>query len=361
MKKIISLVLALAALLLSASSLISCEAADSDLPDGMQLVRGGDSIGYYMYAPEEWIVENHEEYGIACSYVSKLNNTSVTLVEADFTEAGFLSYYEAEMAKFPESWARTPILEPKADKLGNSEWAMKTVYTYKYDAYTYESMQIFAIYKGRAYIFTYTASAELYDGEVSFYEEFLEKASEVITNLKFVDIAQGEPAPAPEYPKNEDGMSLVSDRSIAGFDLYIPDSYTLDFASSIVSASRADGTNINVSEATGTSDNSVEYWSARFKTLSNIAGEVKIITEAGAVGTSVAEITKAQIKLDLGEGIKEAAALTYTYTLGGKVWRTYQVLVNDFFSGYVFTYTAEEALYEANFAEAQTILYNIEF
>lgn len=352
MKKTLSFILVIATLLASIAALSSC-AKDSDAPEGMQLVRGGEDIGYYMYAPEEWIVANQSELGIAAAYVSKLNNTSVTLVEASFTETGLASTYIAdELAKFPESFDVKITAEPKDAKLGNSTAAKKISYTYKYGEYTYQTLQIFALYGSRAYIFTYTASTELYDGEITYYEEFLEKVNSVITNIKFVDI-QGGDENNTELQWSE-GYALVSDSKLCGFDLYMPESYTLDFATSIVSISKADGTNINVSEATDTNTDSIGYWTSRFEHLKRIATDVKLIN------TEATNIKDAQVPVELGDKLR-ATSLYYSFTLSGKTWCVYQVLIVDGMDGYVFTYTAEEAVFGPNLAEAQTILNKIEF
>ena len=53
MKKIIALI----TLLASVFSLVAC-ADTTGLPEGMQLVRGGEEYGYYFYSPEEWTVAN---------------------------------------------------------------------------------------------------------------------------------------------------------------------------------------------------------------------------------------------------------------------------------------------------------------
>ena len=359
MKKAISLILTLTILISTATLLSSCGDGDG-APEGMQLVRGGEDIGYYMYAPEEWIVANQDELGIAAAYVSKLNNTSVTLSRAEFTEAGFAEYYKREMAKFPESLEFKEIADAdgkviRETKLGNSEAAWKVSYTYKYGTYTYQVLQIFAIYKGSSYILTYTASTALYDGEVTFYEEFLEKANEVITNLKFVEITPVGGGAAPEYPKDADGWRLISDEKIAGFNLYIPDSYEPDFSSSIVSASRKDGCNVNLSEATAISTDSIGYWTARFDELRRIATDVKLID------TEATSIKDAQVAVNLGEGLR-ATSIKYSYTLLGKTRCVYQALIVKGYNGYVFTFTAEASAFTPDaLAEAQTILDKIEF
>lgn len=354
MKKALALLLSLIVIFTALSMLSSCSGKNSDVPEGMQLVRGGDNIGYYMYAPEEWVVANQEELGIACTYVSKVNNTSVTLVEADFTEENAMNYIAEELERFPEALQRSELLTFKEDSLGNAERAWKVVYTYKYGEYIYQVMQIFAIYGERSYIFTYSASAGNYDqkNSVSYYDKFLEKTQEIIKNLKFVDLKPSYTEP-PVYAKDADGFSLVSNKKLCGFEMYIPDSYKLDFATSIISTTKEDGTNITVSEATDTNTDSVGYWTTRFATLKNLGADV-VLTNGST------DIKASQERLELGSKIN-ATSLRYTVTLMGRTSYVYQVLIVKGMTGYVFTYTASEANFEANFGEMQTILNKIEF
>lgn len=349
MKKALAILLSLIMIL---TALTACSKKDSDIPEGMQLARGGEDVGYYMYAPEEWVVANQDELGVACTYVSKINNTSITLVEADFAESDITGYVARELEKFPDAFAVTETLALKEDALGNAERAWKIGYTYTYGEYTYQVMQIFAIYKGRSYILTYSASVGTYDGEVSYYEKFLEKAQSVIKNIKFVDKKDAD-AQKPTYPKDADGYSLISNEKLCGFNMYIPDSYTLDFATSMVSATRVDGTNINVSEATDTNTDSVGYWTTRHETLERLGATVSLMAPTNDIASS-------QVTVELGEGVR-ATSLKYSFTFAGKTSCVYQVLIVKGFTGYVFTYTASEDCFEANFAEMQTILNKIEF
>ena len=83
MKKI--LICLCAAILLAVCVLPLCSCGEDDgIPDGMQLVRGSDELGYYFFAPEEWTVSNTGN--IACAYTTNINTASVTFVEAELPE-----------------------------------------------------------------------------------------------------------------------------------------------------------------------------------------------------------------------------------------------------------------------------------
>ena len=350
MKKLISAVLIVAMMLAVVAMLGSC--GESDVPSGMQLVRGGESVGYYLYAPEEWTVANQESLGISCAYVSKLDNTSVTMIEAELPSVTIPEYIATELAKYPESFALKVTLEARETSFGNAESAYKVTYTYKYGEYDYQSMQIFALYKSRFYIFTYNASTAAYTVDDSYYSNYLEKIEDVITNVKFVDKVDS-PAVTPEFEKDGEGYSLVSDKDLAGFEMYIPDTYKLDWASAMVSATRDGGANITVSEATDTNVDDNGYWKTRFEQLKKIATKVDYeIDENGKLGGKEG--------VDLGDGL-DAVSIEYSYELFGTSYSVYQVLIVDGWSGYVFTFTAESADYDELLPEAKTILYKLKF
>lgn len=355
MKKITGGILLTVMLFSSVFALVAC-GGNGDVPSGMQLVRGGDKLGYYFYGPEEWIVENYGN--IACTYASKLDNSSITFVEAEVPKEGLEEYLTAELEKFPEDFDLT-VTSPLAErKFGNADKAYSTVFRYKYrydsaeDAkLDYMTMQIYVFEGERSFIFTYTASAATRSEETSYYSFYLEKVEEAIKNFKFVDAIPGEGEQKAEFPKDVDGWSLVSDKKICYFDLYIPDTYTLDHATSIVSVSRDDGTNINVSEAQQTTMNNGDgadaeaYWKTRLTELDVIADNVEKTSDIVPVAVSGAD----------------AVAFEYKYTMLGKEYRVYQVLIVTNFHGFVFTYTAEADLYEISLEEAKSILQKMRF
>ena len=344
MKKIISAILVIVMLAGIGMTLVSCN-KNTDAPDGMQLVRGSDALGYYFYAPAEWIVANQGD--IACTYTSKVNPSAVTFVEADMPDGGDVKkYFDSEMAKYPAELEAEVTSEIKETDFGNAERAYSAVFKYKYSGSERISMQIFVIHEGRFFIFTYASYAVLYNGESTYYEVFLEKVESIIKEFKFVKVSGSPEEEKTEYPKDEDGYSLVSDKKVAHFDLYIPDTYSVDYSTSIVSVSREDGTNINVSEATYSVElTPKQYWQLRLEELEIIADDVKPLSE--------------QIEREL-EGVK-AAAYEYEYRMNGKHIKVYQVLIVTLFHGFVFTYSADADLYEQNLDEAKDILNRMGF
>ena len=352
MKKITSFALLLCLILGAVFSLSACSGGDEEVPEGMQIAGGGESDGYYFYVPEEWIVSSHGKFDAA--YVSSVNNTSVTFVEAEMPEESIGEYFAKEESKFP-----FPINVTERDKainFGNAESAKSFVYSYTYEEKEFCCLQIFVTHKDEFYIFTYTSYTADYTDGLSYYDYYLEeKVLGVMENFKFVD-KSGEGGKAPEYTKDADGYNLVSDKTAAGFLMYLPDTYTVDYSGGIVSATNADGVNISMSKATYANVTVDEYWKNRKQELETIADKV------ASGETYVSSLEEIEIgKSKTVEGTKWAFSYEYTYVLLGRTYHVYQVLMVKGQNGYVFTFTADEDNYGGYFGEVDTILDKLEF
>lgn len=336
--------------IISVLSLVSC-GESTDIPEGMQLVRGSDALGYYFYSPDGWAVAN--QGGIAATYVSAIDTTSVTLTEASMPSGSIEEYFEAAKADF--TFEITLKKQGENFKLGNAEEARQYVYDYKYwsfnqngekEYFDVRTMQIFAKFDGRFYIFTFTSKlTERSEGQ-SYYDFHLENSLKSITdNLKFVKKSGA--GDKPSYPEL-DGYLLVSDRSLSGFDLYVTKDYSVDFSDGIVSVSREDGANITVSKATRAGVSIKEYWENRKRELEAIVGPVTEIKVNNLEGVKLGNLSR-------------AASYEYTYVLDGVDYHVYQIFGVDSFNGYAFTFTAPEAVYENRIKEALDIAGRIKF
>ena len=341
MKKITAAVLTIITLLLA---LCGCSQG-SDAPDGMQLVRGSDALGYYLYSPIGWIAASQGK--IASSYVSTIDSTSVTLVEAKMPEGTIKEYFEAAKADFTfDIDVKNEGGEPIATKLGNSEEAYQYIYDYEYSGFKFRTMQIFAKFEGRFYIFTFTSQLTERSAGTSYYDFHLANSlPKIVENVKFVTKSGTEPTP--EYPE-VNGYLLVSDKKLCGFDMYVPKDSKVDYSAGIVSVTREDGANITVSKSTATGVTIKDYWANRKKELEAIVGTVTEI-----------EVNKSE-GVTLGN-LATAASYEYTYELGGVKYHVYQVFAVDTFEGYAFTFTAPEAVYAERIGEARDIAARLEF
>ena len=352
MKKVLSMILTLI-IVLSALSLTACK-KDDGVPEDMRLVKGGDDVGYYFYGPEEWVVANIGD--IACTYASKVDTSSMTFAETTAIKGDVREYFNSEIDKFP--YPITVTVNGEDCVFGeDGRVAVKYVYTYTYQGYSYSCMQIFVHNEGRYYIFTYTAGNAEYKEGKSYFEFYLDKVGKAIESFKFTTKAESKSSDA-EYERDSDGYILVSNKTLSGFKMYVPDSYKVDFSSVMVSVTHSDGTNINMSTATYTGVTNEDYWNARKDSLNAIIDKTK--NQSGEEVSTLKEIkTGERLSLD---GVNWALAYEYTYTFEGVDYHVYQVLiVEGTVNGYVFTYVAEEEHYQEHYSEMQRVLEKISY
>ena len=348
MKRILATLLALALIISSLLALTSCSKSDG-APDGMALVKGGEDVGYYFYGPEEWVVSNLGS--IACTYASKIDTTSMTFTKSEKPAVSVKEYFESEKAKFP--FEINVTVDGESCTFGNADTlATKYVYTYTYKDISYTCMQIFVTNADSFYIFTYTANNVAYSDEQTYYQFYLEKATAVIDAFKFTT-ANPTAQPEPEYVRDADGYILVSDETLAGFKMYVPDSYKVDYSTALISVTNRDGANISMSQLTYTGVTFLEYWQTRMDNINAFAN-----------GTcqGVRPLDKDNIETVVIAGTNNAKAYEYTYTYEGVTYHVYQVIIiENGVNGYVFTYTADETVYDKHLEDAKKVLYKVEY
>lgn len=329
--------------LLSILTMTSCGKKDGT-PKGMQLVRGGEDVGYNFWGPEEWVVSNYGS--ISCTYASKVDLSSMTFTETEKPSGTVAEYFASEKTKFP--YEISVSVDGEDCTFGNAnKLAKKYVYSYTYKGFSYTCMQIFVLNSDNFYIFTYTASNEERSEDKSYYEYYLDKVTAVIDAFEFTDKSESS-GTSTEYERDSEGYILISDKTLAGFNMYVPDSFKVDHSSALVSATHTDGTNITMAQATYTGVESQGYWEARKENINAFANN------------SLAEIEVGK-QIDL-EDTKWALAYEYTYVFEGIKYHVYQVqIVASATTGYVFTYTATEELYNTHLAEMNKVLSKFEY
>ncbi|MBE6644943.1 MAG: hypothetical protein E7612_06155 [Ruminococcaceae bacterium] len=380
MKKTVSLFLFISILLSSVLALSSCS-GDDKTPDGMQLVAGGEALGYYFYAPEEWTVSNVGN--VKSAYASRVDTSSVSFTEvmpSDFLPDGkenaeeyfFGSYFKDSLSEFSnEPTVSNPdgetVIFGKEGELADK--AKKYTYTYDYFDYTanetfkFGFMQIFIKEGDRYYIFTYTASMKNRNGsDKTYYEYYLGddenngKIYDVINNFRFVE-KKGEEE-TEELIKDADGYTLISDSALSGFEIYVPEGFKKDFSSAIVSATHNDGSNITMTEANGTNENVNAYMLRRFGDLGSIVENLSYEqkrSESGELEFDANDNPVVDYKtVEFGNSVL-ANAYEYSFTYNGETYKVYQVVIIDgwvlSYKGYVFTYTAKDANYSLHYDE----------
>lgn len=342
MKRLISLILALCCVITLGATLVACK-KESDVPVGMQLVRGGEEYGYYFYCPEEWTIAN--DGNISACYVSKLDPTSVLFTEAEMPSERLEEYFAKEVKNLQDTFEEF-TLEKSLDGevlFGNANEAYKSIYTYKYDGKSFRTMLIYVRHNGRFYVFTYTAQLINKVGDETTYDYYLDKIQKIVEAFKFVDKKETS-FETENYPTDDDGYILISNKDECGFDLYVPSDYTVDNATGFVSASLPDGANISMTKPTYTNVTADSYWTKRRSDLEglNIAvSEIKI---------------GERVEID---GTEWAFLYEYEEDLLGRKMHVYQLLIVVGRDGYVFTYSAPIDVYDAHLAGAMKALYKI--
>ena len=377
-----------AILALAVFALAGC--SGSDTPDGMQLVAGGESLGYYFYAPEEWTPSNVGE--IKAAYISRVDATSVSFAEVksfdkmpdgvDKSEYFFGQYFTDCLEEFsnPPKLSNPDGEEMIFGKEGESaDKAKKYTYTFEYfdtdanETFKFGVMQILIREGDRYYIFTYTASMEEKLSGTTMYDYYLGneedegKVQKIISEFRFVPITESEEAKKPEL--DEDGFALISDAELSGFSLYAPAEFKADFASAIVSATHADGSNITFTEAKGTNENVNAYMLRRLNQLAQIIDseinyEFMLDEDGNYILDPNGEKVIAYKAIDFGNA-DAANAYEYTFTYNGSEYHVYQVIAVEgwtlSYRGYVFTYTAKAENYSLHIDDIMKTIEKVDF
>lgn len=391
MKKIGALILLIATVILSSCSLTSCSSG-VEIPEDMQIVFGGEEHGYYFFAPEEWTISNVGQ--IKSAYASRVDATSVSLVEVypkDFLPDGkdadtyFFGGFFADSMKAFDGEPKVSNPDGEAVTFGKegeaADKAKRYTYTYEYFDYTanetikFGYMQYLLKHDGAYYIFTYAASMEKRSGtDVTFYDYYLDKDGEegkltkIINSFRFIS-KSGEIA-EPEYEKDKDGYILASDPDLAGFSLYVPESFKVDYSNAIVSATHSDGTNVNMTLSAGTNENVNSYMHRRLSELRSFATDIDCEYMTDAEGNVLVDENSDKkilkyTKLEDFGGAINAYAYEYTYKINGEKYYVYQVVAIDGwllnYSGYVFTYTAKDVNNNLHADELNKIIEKVSF
>ena len=364
MKKILKLLLLL---VLSSIALTSC--GGSDIPDGMQLICGGEEYGYYFYAPEEW---SNSSFGdIARAHVSAIDTSSVSIVRVDMPEGSIEDYFYADMEKLPYD-AKITHETPEEVIIGGVSGAKKFVYTFTESEVPFKAMQIYVEKHDSLYILTYQSTLQKVNEDATYYDFYYTKVQQMIDEFKFTETrTDGSANPA---DPDGDGYYLASDKGVSGFELYLPVDYELKGTSGMVSANIKDGSavkaNISIAKATGTGVTILDYMKTREEQLKCVFDDVcgVKITLRAAEGTSTAAIEEKFPGVDVAcdsnfvfGNLPSVIAYEYTYVYNGTTYRTLQVYGANSFNGYVFTYTAADECFGDYTDEISTILEKVIF
>ncbi len=360
MRKFIAIIMAIAASL----ALFSCDKS-SDAPDGLEVADENTKYGYVFYMPEGWTTSNRAD--VSAAYVTAVNNTSISFTKANMPQIPLTQYFAESMQKLP--YEVTMLKDGEQTAFGNASSALKFIYTYEYQNYSFAAMQILVTYGEELYIFTYNSYGDPND-ENSDYRKYLESVQLAIDNFKFT--SEKDSGDAPSYEKDADGYSLVSDRKISGFDLYLPESYEVIDNGAVVTAKISEGANISITKAAQTGVSVLTYIENRITELSSIVSDIKSIK----IGVPKAVDTESEFFDDWSLDVlpeldttivfgnlksESVVSCEYTYTFAAETYHVYQILGVDGYNGYVFTYTSLDSEYPEHIDEIMTILRKVNF
>ncbi|MBQ8321344.1 MAG: DcrB-related protein [Clostridia bacterium] len=345
--------------------LCACSDGEIEVPDGLQIVKISEDEGYHLFGPEGWVVAN--DGSIAASYVSTINSTSITFTKAKAPEGTYEEYFNREIAKFAYD---ITILDGEAAKpiaFGNADEAVSYVYTFEYGGVSLASWQILIKNDGEFYIFTYTSYGDPTDEE-SDYQYYLEVVSLAVDSFEFV-----EKSGASDKAEPTGEWVLTSDKSLSGFELYLPDTYLTENVGGIVKAMISDKASLSLTKASTTGVSILEYIEQRKSELESLFGEVsdiaiKLETLPDMSGENADMFSSFDISPtadpDITFGNLEKNRIIryeYSYTYNGRVYRTCQLFGVSRWDGFVFTYTAEESEYGTHIDEIERILQEVKF
>ena len=171
---------------------------------------------------------------------------------------------------------------------------------------------------------------------------------------EFRFIARSGENAVPDYEKDADGYNIVSDKTLCGFILHLPEDYRVAANDGDVEAAFGNGATLSLTRAVDTGVSIADYWQIRREELSRIVGEINEI-KVNIVNGGEDEVVLGNLASD------RVAAYVYTYTYRGTTYKVYQVLGVNLTTGFAFTYTAPLDEFDSHFDEIKTILSKVEF
>lgn len=363
MKKTIAIMLIT---MLAIFALSACASDEIEVPDGLQIVKVSEADGYQFFGPEGWVIANDGR--ICASYVSAINNTSISLAKVTAPTGTVQEYFNAEKSKFAYPIS---VVEEGDTTFGNAESAYYYIYTFKYEERDFATMQIFVKNAGDFYIFTYNSYGDP-ASEDSEYQTYLKQVRPAIDAFKFTEKSEGAKEDKEEVT-DADGYILSSDKALCGFELYLPRECEVVQSTALVSAKFSDKANINITKASSTGVFIIDYLKTRKSQLEALFGEV---TDIKLELEKLPELTEENKDVFDGFDVEPTAnpdikfgnlsktqtiVYEYSYVHLGVTYRVYQILGVNSYNGYVLTYTAVADEYEGHLSALKTILDKVNF
>ena len=175
MKKLAICLLAL----LMAVSFVSC-GGDATVPDGYQLASNSTTCSYDLFVPETWIVKSGTDTNYTFATVGSGDKSNVSLMVVGSVDADTIEkYWDNRQSEYETLFGAITVEEEGVKTtVGSGEKAIqgvRYVFTASYKkgetVTDYKFMQVFfyetGLFTGTSfYVFTYTATAAEYDGNL---------------------------------------------------------------------------------------------------------------------------------------------------------------------------------------------------
>jgi len=159
-------------------SLVSCNKDEIETPKGMQLAQS-DFVDYYLFVPEEWVVDATSGY-ISAYHPQDKSNISLLTMTGTKAYSSIDEYVEEYCAELASTFTNYEYIESESliggVNFGGKD-AARIVYKITVGENVYKYMQVVTASGYYVYTMTYSALEENY-------ETHIEEVFEVINNFK---------------------------------------------------------------------------------------------------------------------------------------------------------------------------------
>ena len=349
MKSIVKRIVALLVALLSVGVLASCVKKENAAPNGM-MIASAAGADYYLYVPTTWNLNTF--YGISGAYRDPSAQSTVSVNR--YSAAAFCTEEGADRNAAWWEQICLPLLRERAlngEVTIHEDDAHATVLggadaSYRHtsavtDGKSLHFVQVVAERGGYFYLFTFTATDELYEFCIDDVEKMLKEF--IFSDEPYVP---EDYAWKPAKVTAPEGMKVASSDEVA-YRFYVPKSWTVDYDRRIFAAYEPnDRTNVSVAP----------YWPS-----TDGMSIAEFFTMENDLMRQTADVENyTLISYESGENItlggRPAARYEFTYTVGGNTYRYIQVIALYKGMFYTVTYTADEEHFAAHLDEWNAIL-----
>ena len=329
------------------------QTADSDAPEGYQLISDATLDGFSLYVPQGWT--SYYTGNLCCAYVSSIDASSISC-GAVVSALSPKEYFEASRADYEATFTDFSVLEQSDSKINGKE-AYTVAFTgalsqkeqnsgeYKDVAYGYRQAIVDG---GEGILFVLTCQANAVKADentASRFEQHSQSFIDIIGYFKVNGAPQARPEPSFDAEAPE-GMKCASDKRILGCLVFVPSSWSIEISDGLVAAKAQDGTNVQA-----------------MKLFNNILLKEYFQGLVDSYKQAYEKVVVEQMpSIDAPEHINGymALRLKLTVTHQGQVYYVEQVMIRDAAGlnqgAYLFTFTAKTENAQQHMAEWEAIV-----